>query len=722
MSIKYIIKSLVDKGHNADSIKLSAKAKLLDEEYQAAKPEIEAAWSPANQDKFVNNYTKAFVSEGIDPETAESAAKGTLKYIIQNNIKPGPDGKYDIGAHIPALKGKGSGPEKDPALIAKVMSLHEKDKFLLSNKANYDNSGAVIMDIDEAISLLSDEAQIDPTDLNKYFDFNDIKDGIFNGYTTLGLSDKTSFIDAATAVVLKNYGVKKVPIFLSKKNTDKVLGKGSVPDESPKTDSTIQSILDSFLDDAGLGPPVKAKPTNNKYESNQVAYVDPNDFTMEVWEKMSDSFPFGEFYKYKEEELVQFLNNFGLPSDMAYDFVVNLGNEGIYEALMKGGVNTVKQFVDELESASLKKAGLTPTNSSLDNIGDNVEDFDSTADEINYKHYKKVFDGMSKWQLKSSLESELGINFKVAKKAADVLSKDAIAKVLASATSATDTAKELAVLAQKGLIDEMSKLEPTGGLSAELAESTIKKALKDDEFIADTSKFDWKSHPFAKGLSPSESWRIIDPKDRAHLKLKGQAEIDTFDAMHFIRGTRTPLATAITEAKQHPEARLLSDLELASINFYTKVGDEYLNGVLRGYGKERPQIAGYLPKMRDALIRGLNKLPPLEVSAPDSPVLNRYVDMHKRGGGGFVIDDFKVGEVYQDKGFFSSSTKHPFSNRKIKIRVVRLHEGSSGRLMGHLGEFKSEAEVLFPPETKFLVVDIKPGKTYRHVVTIVELE
>jgi len=65
-----------------------------------------------------------------------------------------------------------------------------------------------------------------------------------------------------------------------------------------------------------------------------------------------------------------------------------------------------------------------------------------------------------------------------------------------------------------------------------------------------------------------------------------------------------------------------------------------------------------------------------------------------------VLNENQIGNVVSDGAFMSTSAKEPFTGA-ISINV----KGVSGKDISFLLEFPKEAEVLYPPGTKFKVIN-----------------
>ncbi|GGF20453.1 hypothetical protein GCM10011611_28120 [Aliidongia dinghuensis] len=130
----------------------------------------------------------------------------------------------------------------------------------------------------------------------------------------------------------------------------------------------------------------------------------------------------------------------------------------------------------------------------------------------------------------------------------------------------------------------------------------------------------------------------------------------------------------------------LSDDEVGAIYGYTtNEGYSAINPALRGLQPMTPELSAFQTHIES----GLDKLPPF------SGTSFRGTDLPPS-----VLDNYQVGETVADPAFASSSTTSPFSG------TTRMEmAGESGRDISFLSEYPKEAEVLFKPNTPFLVTD-----------------
>ncbi|MEB5704253.1 PAAR domain-containing protein [Pantoea anthophila] len=134
-------------------------------------------------------------------------------------------------------------------------------------------------------------------------------------------------------------------------------------------------------------------------------------------------------------------------------------------------------------------------------------------------------------------------------------------------------------------------------------------------------------------------------------------------------------------------AGLLSDDQIGAIYGYTtNEGYTALNPALRGQTPLTPELEAFASHARD----GLLKLP-------------AYKGTTFRGISSLPEDVLAInqpGRLVSDGAFMSTSSGEPFGGN-VLIKV----DGTSGRDISFLSEYPNEAEVLYPPGTKFEVIN-----------------
>ncbi len=146
-----------------------------------------------------------------------------------------------------------------------------------------------------------------------------------------------------------------------------------------------------------------------------------------------------------------------------------------------------------------------------------------------------------------------------------------------------------------------------------------------------------------------------------------------------------------------PEINLLTLGEAVAIHTYTTNDYKQMNGFL--YGKtplDPPDPPLLMPTEDQIKIKNKQAADALE-KLPDWTG-----GMTKRGDRGFPGDDveFALNNTFTIKGFWSTDKKKPFPG-KWQISIF----GKTGKNVAMLSAFPKEDEVLFPPGTKFKVID-----------------
>ncbi|MFU9137171.1 ADP-ribosyltransferase [Erwinia tasmaniensis] len=130
----------------------------------------------------------------------------------------------------------------------------------------------------------------------------------------------------------------------------------------------------------------------------------------------------------------------------------------------------------------------------------------------------------------------------------------------------------------------------------------------------------------------------------------------------------------------------LSDDQLGALYGYTtNEGYTALNPALRGQTLLTPELEAFAGHATD----GLNNLPSYE------GITSRGVSSLPES----ILDLNQQGNIVSDGAFMSTSSSQPFSGN-INMTV----KGSSGKDISFLSQYNHEAEVLYPPGTKFEVM------------------
>lgn len=192
-------------------------------------------------------------------------------------------------------------------------------------------------------------------------------------------------------------------------------------------------------------------------------------------------------------------------------------------------------------------------------------------------------------------------------------------------------------------------------------------------------------------------WRIPNELDYERVQFETPEDKELFDAMHFIRGTHHALSGRIENFRHIAQQYGLNDVDLGTINFYTRTGDGYLNKVLRGEEKPRDEIAHMFDPTVKRLNSSLDKLPNHSYKS-----LWRRSDLQSRTGE-FIPDMYTEGEVTTELAFMST-TKNPIDRPYGSIRfIVKPLSSSKGKYIEDMSDYPGEGEVLYPAGSKFLV-------------------
>ena len=135
------------------------------------------------------------------------------------------------------------------------------------------------------------------------------------------------------------------------------------------------------------------------------------------------------------------------------------------------------------------------------------------------------------------------------------------------------------------------------------------------------------------------------------------------------------------------KSAMLTDDQVGALYGYTtNEGYTALNPALRGQTPLTPELEAFAAHAKD----GLSKLPP-------------YKGLSYRGINSLpeeVLAKNQPGNIVSDGAFMSTSSNEPFQGN-ILIKV----NGASGRDVAFLSEYPLEAEVLYPPDTQFKVIE-----------------
>ena len=144
----------------------------------------------------------------------------------------------------------------------------------------------------------------------------------------------------------------------------------------------------------------------------------------------------------------------------------------------------------------------------------------------------------------------------------------------------------------------------------------------------------------------------------------------------------------LANSKAKELSDLLSDDQVGALYGYTTdPGYQMINPALRGNKMLTPELEAFAQHAVD----GLNNLPAIETQT--------YRGINALPSS--ILDNYQIGNVVSDRGFMSTDLVNPF-NGSIKMNI----EGYSGRDIDFLSSHSAtETEVLFKPDTKFVVTD-----------------
>lgn len=149
----------------------------------------------------------------------------------------------------------------------------------------------------------------------------------------------------------------------------------------------------------------------------------------------------------------------------------------------------------------------------------------------------------------------------------------------------------------------------------------------------------------------------------------------------------------------------VASLDCESLTAYTSSDYMIINQSLRGQGNFVSEEQRYI----DSKVSGLDK------SFKNAPTVPENLVVYREMGSG-IIDDLKPGDMFQDKGFVSTTIKSTLNwggGTKLEVRVPK---GTKGIYVAPISEFKSEKELLLNRGTKFRIVEKTPDVTIVEVV------
>ena len=148
---------------------------------------------------------------------------------------------------------------------------------------------------------------------------------------------------------------------------------------------------------------------------------------------------------------------------------------------------------------------------------------------------------------------------------------------------------------------------------------------------------------------------------------------------------------------------------ISLISFYSFMGSYFMNNLLRT--ESNPDISNPYYKMIQKLSLGIL----------DSPKLNNEYFIYRFIWDDFFIRNLKIGEVFEDKGFIST-TRDPFysPNNEVKFGIVlakiKINPSlTKSLLIENFSLFPKEQEILLIPNTQIKLVSKDENFKYFHV-------
>lgn len=193
-----------------------------------------------------------------------------------------------------------------------------------------------------------------------------------------------------------------------------------------------------------------------------------------------------------------------------------------------------------------------------------------------------------------------------------------------------------------------------------------------------------------KGGAKFDSWRMgMSEKTFSPIVEPESPSMSLADAVgHDRAGRWIARGRELTDAKAPELSALLSDDQVGALYGYTtNPGYEMINPALRGSTELTPELEAFSQHAS----AGLDNLPPV----------NATTFRGIRSLPAEVLDQYQVGSTVSDKAFMSSDSQSAFDGA-IQMKI----DGYSGRDIDFLSSHSAtETEVLFKPDTKFVVTE-----------------
>lgn len=141
---------------------------------------------------------------------------------------------------------------------------------------------------------------------------------------------------------------------------------------------------------------------------------------------------------------------------------------------------------------------------------------------------------------------------------------------------------------------------------------------------------------------------------------------------------------------------------------YTGNGSDAMNDSLRKPSKKTPKkVTKQVNRIKKSLNKFKTKFPMTVYRGTSESVLKAAIH-HKNP---------QVGDIYQDKGFSSTSLKRSVGTdfqSKVLLKI-QIPKSKSGAYIAPISDFKEEKEYLVKPKTKFIITKIQKVKSYLKV-------
>ena len=179
------------------------------------------------------------------------------------------------------------------------------------------------------------------------------------------------------------------------------------------------------------------------------------------------------------------------------------------------------------------------------------------------------------------------------------------------------------------------------------------------------------------------------------------------------------LAASAQAANVGADITNLSEGEVVALHSYTT--EDYANmnrmemNKRKTPGKEIPfldrdPISGKACEKRPGVLEVLNEI--TKIAITKLPDLGKITSTRGERDWDGWEEVYVIGQTFKCQGFWSTSTASPFQ-AILQITIT----GRSGKSVAHLSQFAPEAEVLYPPDTEFKVLDLKNERDAGGVLT-----